>query len=160
MLSPMPFLTAGTGQWFPIRESQLSAGYAHVAGQCRLLVTAVDDEIMAFRLAADRFADRGMQRLIAFRRPQRCPQVCSVFLAEAHVKRAGAGQPHPVAALAEVMGQGCDESQSAAGLLDSHIARRPAGSVRDVVESEAFRKPCPDERERQVLIGPVAIDVA
>src|SRR5688572_21538813 len=58
----------------------LAAGYAHVPGQCRLVVPPVDDEIMPLGLAADRLGDGGMQKLIAFRRPERCAKIRRILL--------------------------------------------------------------------------------
>ena len=45
------------------RES--AAGHAHMAGERRALVAAVDDEIVALGLARDRFVDRGVQQIVA-----------------------------------------------------------------------------------------------
>src|SRR6266702_4471938 len=75
------------------------AGHAHMAGDRGPVVAAIDDEIVAFRLAADRLADRRVERLVAFRLPQRCAQIGRILLSEAHIERAGTGQAHPIAAL-------------------------------------------------------------
>ena len=42
-------------------ENALAAGDAHMPRQRRRAVTAINDEIVALRLAADRFVDRGVQ---------------------------------------------------------------------------------------------------
>ena len=47
--------------------------------------------------------DRVDQRLVGFRAAQRLAQIGRILLAEAHVERAGAGDPDPVAALAEIV---------------------------------------------------------
>src|SRR5262249_56571003 len=46
-------------------------GHAHVAGERPPLVAPVDDEIVALRLAGDRFPGRRIQPIAAFRRPER-----------------------------------------------------------------------------------------
>ena len=74
---------------------------------------------------------------------KRRAQVGGILLAEAHVERAGAGQPHAVAAFAEIMGERRDEAEPAAGLRDPHIARRAAGLVGDVLEREALQRGAP-----------------
>ena len=76
-----------------------------------------------------------VQQVVAFRGPQRCAQIGGILLAQAHIERAGAGQPHPVAAFAEIMGERRDEAEPAAGLLHPHIAGRAAGLVGDVLEA-------------------------
>ena len=48
--------------------------------------------------------------------PQRRPQVGGVVLAETHIERAGAGEPHAVAAFAEIVRQRRDEPEPPAGL--------------------------------------------
>src|SRR3546814_17442137 len=98
-----------------------AAGDAHVAGDRRLLAAAVDDEVVALGLAADRLEDRGVEQLVALALAQRRAQVGGVLLAQAHVERAGAGQPHAVAAFTEVMGHRRDEAEAPAGLLHARI---------------------------------------
>ena len=127
----------------------------------RAVVAAVDDEIVALRLAGDRLADRRLDRLVAFGLAQRRAQIGRVLLAEAHIQRAGAGQPHPVAAFAEIMGQRRDEAEPPSGLAHRHIARRPAGAVIGLVERPAPLQPGAHQRQRQVLVEPVlAADIA
>ena len=48
----------------------------------------------------------------------------------------------------------------AAGLRDRHVARRPAGLVVAVGQSEALGDPRPHHGERQVLVEPAFADVA
>src|SRR4051794_41169458 len=52
-----------------------AAGDAHVAGDGRPLGAAVDDEVVAFRLAADRLVDGVRQELVALGSTQRGAQV-------------------------------------------------------------------------------------
>src|SRR4051812_41027633 len=115
-----------------------AAGHAHVPGEGRALVAAVDDEIMALGLARDRVLDGSIEQGVTLRRAQRRAEVGGVFLAEAHVERAGAGEAHAVAGLAEVMRQRRDESETSAGLGDLHVAGGPAGAIVDLVEGEAL----------------------
>ena len=75
-------------------------------GTAGAVMAPVDDEIMPLGLARDGLADRRLeQRIVLVEGPQRGPQVGGILLAQAHIERAGAGQPHAVAALAEIMGQ-------------------------------------------------------
>ena len=96
--------------------SALAAGHRHMPRHRRAGL-AVDDEIMAFRLARDR-----LQRwphpapVIALAGAQRRAQIGGIVLAQAHIQRAGAGQPHAVAALAEIMRQRRDEADALPGL--------------------------------------------
>src|SRR5437762_1831993 len=81
----------------PRREvSGLAAGDVHMPRQRRPLMSAVDDEIMALGLTRDRFFDRGIDEVVTFGGAQRRAQVGGILLAEAHVKRAGAGQPYTI----------------------------------------------------------------
>ena len=95
----------------------------------RIAVCTVDDEIMALRLAGNSLVERGVQKFVARRLTQRHAQIGRIFLAEAHIKRAGAGDADAVAALAEIMSQGGDEAEPSARLLHVVIARRTAGCV-------------------------------
>ena len=98
--------------------------WRETAGRAR---APVDDEVVALRLARDRLVDRRVDEIVALRGAQRRAQVGGVLLAEAHVERAGAGEAHAIAALAEIMRQRRDEAEPPAGLGDAHIARRAAG---------------------------------
>src|SRR5215469_12142294 len=93
------------------------------------VVAAVDDEIVALGFPRDRFADRRFERLVALGLTQRRAQIGRVLLSEAHIERAGAGQAHAIAALAEIMGQWRDEAEPPTGLAHRHIPRRSAGAV-------------------------------
>src|SRR2546428_680094 len=95
-------LSRSSGTPLKATAPQPPAGHAHMAGETGPVVAAIDDEIVAFRLAVDRLADRCFERLVAFRLPQRRTQVGGVLLPEAHKQRAGAGQPDAVAAFAEI----------------------------------------------------------
>ena len=86
------------------------------------------------------------EQLVAFGGAQRRPEIGGILLAEAHEERAGAGQPHPVAAFAEIVGHRRDEAEPPAGLLHPHIARRPAGAIADILEREALRQPRAHQR--------------
>ena len=70
----------------------------------------VNDEIMAFGFATNRFKNGITQKLVAYRSPQGRAQIRRIFLAETHVKRARTRQPHPVATLAEIMGERRDKA--------------------------------------------------
>mgnify|MGYP000361356845 CR=1 FL=1 len=69
----------------------------------------------------------------AIDRPQRCAQIRRVVLAEAHIERAGAGQSHAIAGLAEIMGEGGDEAHPLPGLFQRHVARRPTAVMAAVL---------------------------
>ena len=104
----------------------------------RLLGAPVDDEFVALRLARDRLVDGlGEERVIAAH-AQRRPQVRRVVLAELHVKRACAGEPHAVAAFAKEGHRG-DQAQVPARLLDLDVTRRPTRPIRDVLKRPAVR---------------------
>src|SRR5688572_33288415 len=121
---------------------------------------AVDDEVVSLGLSRDRLVDRPLQELVAFRRAERGAQIRRVLLAEAHVKRAGAGDAHAVAALAEIMGERRDEAYPAARLRHLDIARRTAGPVAGLRHRKTLGEAGAYQRQRQVLIRPVAVDVA
>src|SRR5271167_1277917 len=137
------------------------AGYAHVAGDGGPVVATVDDEVMAARLAVDRFANRRLERRISFGVAQRRAQVRGILLAEAHIQRACAGHPDSVAALAEIMGQRGDETEPPTGLAHRDIARRSACAIVALVERPPPLQPGAYQRQRQILIEPVlAADIA
>src|SRR5919197_2814744 len=142
------------------RIVRLSAGYAHVAGECRPLVAAVDDEIVALGLARDRLRDGCIEEIVAFRGAQRGAQIGGVFLTETHVERARASHPHAIAGFAEIVGERRDKTEPAAGLGNLDVARGPAAAIFDVLELEAFGQPRPHDRERKVLIEAAFADVA
>src|SRR5205814_176674 len=71
-----------------------AAGDAHVPADAWPVVAAVDDEIVALRLGADRAIDRLADQRVVGRGAQGSPQVRCVLLAETGVDRAGASNPH------------------------------------------------------------------
>ena len=123
-------------------------------------MATIDDEVVALGLAGDRLGDRLVEQFVALRGAQRRAQVGGIFLAEAHVERARAGDAHAIAGFAEIVGHRGDEAEPAAGFLDADIARRSAGALVELVEGEPFGKPRPDHRERQILREPVVANVA
>ena len=90
------------------RRLVLTPRYVHGPGQLRLF--PVDDEVVALGLAADGFDDGLAQGLGPFRMAHDGFQVGAVFLAQAHVKHAGASHPQAIAAFTKAMGQGRDEA--------------------------------------------------
>src|SRR5207249_3227000 len=103
----------GTSSSSPMTaEGRLAAGDAHMAAHGRRRMATIDDEIVPFGLACNRLGDGLVEEFVALRRAQGRAQVGGVLLAQAHVERAGAGQPYAVAALAKVMGQRRDETQA------------------------------------------------
>ena len=77
---------------------------AHVTAQRRAGVAPVDDEVMTLGLAGNGIDDGSFEKLVALGGAHRCPQVSGVLLAEAHEELAGAGEAHPIAAFAEIVG--------------------------------------------------------
>src|SRR3546814_4498096 len=61
--------------------------------------------------------------------PHQCPQIDLVILAKAEIELSGGGQPHAIAALAEVARQRSDKTQPSTGFLDFPITRRAAGAM-------------------------------
>src|SRR5205823_10559270 len=133
-----------------------AAGHVHVALDRGPLSPAVDHEVMALGLARDRLVDRGLEERIALRRAHGLAQIGGVVLAEAHVERARAGEPHAVAALAEVMGERRDHAEPPAGLAHHVIACGPARAVIGLLEGPAPVELGAHHRERQVLLEPRA----
>src|SRR6056297_3621881 len=84
---------------------------AHVARDAAIDRLARIVEIMALWLARDGVANLGFERGVIGRVvAQGRAQVGHVFLSEAHVELAGAGEAHAVAAFAEVMRERRDEA--------------------------------------------------
>ena len=110
-------------------DSVLSAGHAHVAHYSGDTTGPVNDEIMAFGFAGDRLTDRRIEKTVPLRGAERGAQVGRVFVPQTHVKRAGTGHPHAVAALAEIMGQRGDEANQSAGLPDPQIPRGSSAAM-------------------------------
>ena len=134
--------------WSRCRDEQpdLTAGHAHVAGQCRPVVPAINHEIMSFRFARDCLVNCGMQKLVAFRSAQRIAEIGGVILAEAHVQRAGAGNAHAITRFTEVMGKWRNKAQPPAGFLYTYIAGRPSRTIVDVLERKSLRQSRPHDR--------------
>src|SRR6266516_2441560 len=84
------------------RRRKLSPRHAHVPGQRRAAMAAIDDEIVPLGLARNGFVDGRVKRLVALGSPQRRAEIGRILLPEAHVERARAGDPDPVAGLAEI----------------------------------------------------------
>ena len=73
---------------------------------------------------------------------------------------AGAGQPHPVAGLAEIVAERCNQAQAATGFGDPHIARRTTGRERQVLQRPETLQLAPHLGQREVLIGAIRLDLA
>ena len=100
-------------------------------------MTPVDDEVMAFWLAANGLGNRGVQRRFAAI-AKGAAQIRIVILTKAHIELAGTGHTHPVAAFAEIMGQRGDEAKLAPGFLDLDITGGAAGAERNVGQGKAL----------------------
>src|SRR6266540_1546518 len=101
-------------------------------------MAAVDDEIVALGLARDRLRDGRIEQIVAFGGAQRGAQISGVFLTEAHVKRTGAGHPHPIAGFAEIVSERRDETEPAAGLGILNLPCPPAPAIADSLDLQAF----------------------
>lgn len=120
----------------------LAAGHAHMARQCRSLMSAIDHEIMPLRLSCNRLIERAMQEIIASRGAEWTTEVGGVVLAEAHVKRTGASYAHSVAGFTEIMGERRNEPQSSAGFLHAHVTRRSSRAVINVIKCVSGGEAC------------------
>src|SRR6266853_3716380 len=103
-----------------------------MAADAGAVVPAIDDEVVALRLGADGAVDRSREQLVVRGGPQRFTQIRGILVAEAGMQRPGAGDPHPVAGLAEIMGHRRDEAELAAGLADADITRGTASVIVEV----------------------------
>jgi hypothetical protein len=90
-----------------------------MAGDRRTPMVAVDDEVMAPGFSADRLIDGGKEKIVGFRGAQRLAQVGGVFLAEAHIERAGAGRSHAIAGFAEIVRERRDEAELSTGFCNA-----------------------------------------
>src|SRR6056297_3810395 len=129
---------------------------AHVARHLaiRLLTRVV--EIVALGLCRDSRADRVFERTVVFGMvTQRRAKVRHILLTEAHVDLARAGDADPVAALAEIVGQRCDETDFLAGLAEAHIARRTTRTFGKIGEGVLLGEPGAHLPQRPVLAHPV-----
>ena len=80
----------------------LTSCHAHVPGNGGSFAAAVDDEVVALRLASDGFMNPVDQQTVVVTHPYGCAKVRRIFLAKAHEQRAGTGQADAVAAFAEL----------------------------------------------------------
>ena len=124
------------------------------------MAASFDDEVVALGLGRYGRIDRRIEQMVRLACAKWGPQVGGILLAEAHIKSAGAGDPHAVASLAEIVGEGGDEAERAACIGDAHIARRAARPIGDVLQGEMVLKTSPHERERQILLGAVCPGLA
>src|SRR4029077_11140666 len=115
-------------------------------------MAAVDDEIMALRLAQERSIDRRVDELVAFRCAQRRAQVGGILLAETHIERTGAGEAHAIARLAEVMRERGNEAEPPTSLGNVYVARRSARAVVDILHAVALGQPRAHHRRRATLL--------
>ena len=122
-----------------------AAGHAHMTADARPIVAAINNEIVALGLEADGAVDRCTQEIVIGRGAERLAQIGGIFLTEAGMKRARAGNADPVAGLAEVMGHWRDETESAAGFRHADIAGGTTCAVGKVGKREARRKPGADQ---------------
>src|SRR5689334_19247451 len=160
----------GASFWEGLRRSRPSVSsrnlvYVLAAGQRhgpshRGLLVAPNNKVMAFGFARDGLIDGSVEQRIVLARPERRAEIGRVLLAETHIKSAGAGDPHPIAGFAEIMGHRSDEAEPPAGLPHLHIAGGSARAIRDLVEGEMPLEPRADEREREILLDPVGADLA
>ena len=123
----------------------------------RILAT-VDNEVMSLGFAADRFMDRVDQQSVILAGTQRRPQISCIFLSQAHIKRAGAGQTDAIARLTEIMCQRGDEADSLARFRDIEIARRAAGGMVGFRKCPAFCQIPANHRKRQILVEALFAD--
>ena len=123
-------------------------------------MTAVDHEIMALRLARDRFADRAVQLVVVEAFAHRRPQVRRVVLTETHVKHPGASQADAVARLAKIMGERRDEADLAAGFLDRDVSGRTAAAIIGLFQRPGLRQACAHQGQGQVLFQAIGTDIA
>src|SRR6476620_4135239 len=107
---------------------------------------------MPLGLARDGRVDGFTQEMIGLASPKRSPEVGGVFLAEAHIKGAGAGHPHAIAGLAEIVGHRRDKAELAAGLADRDVAGGSTRAIGTILEREALSELRPHQAERQILL--------
>src|SRR3546814_10104834 len=77
------------------------ARYAHVPGTGRRCPLG-DAEVMSLGLDRHRPVKRCVQQVVVIITPHQFPQIDLVILAQAEIELYGGGQPHAIAALAEV----------------------------------------------------------
>src|SRR5258705_6755918 len=144
----------GVKEWGGTRPAPdtSAAGDAHVAADARAVVPAIDDEVVALWLQADGAVDRGGEEVIVGGSPQWPAQIGGILMAEAGMQRAGAGDPHPIAGFAEVMGHRRDEAELAPGLADADVTGRAAGIVGEVGQGVLFDEAGAGQRQRDILV--------
>ena len=82
---------------------------------------AVDQEIMTFGFPGHSGSNSIPQGAVTCGNPQGRATICGIVLTKEHRKRAGAGDAHAIATLAESMGHRRDETNTPAGLSHPHI---------------------------------------
>src|SRR5262245_30474595 len=125
---------AGAGATATAGQPTSTARHAHVARYGRLARAPVDDEVMTLRLARDGLVNGAAKHGLIGAGAQGRTQIGRIVLAEAHVERARAGEPHAITTLTEVVRHRRDETEATAGLLDAHVARGTTGAERNVLE--------------------------
>src|SRR6056297_120167 len=140
-----------------LRERFLEAepsppGVAHVPDDLSGDRLARVVEIVALGLAFDRRANGLFDKCVVVRGAQRRAEVGHVLLSEAHVEFARAGEPHPVAAFAEIVRERRDEADLLARLLDPDVAGRAARAFSEIDEAEAGGQAGAEILERPVLV--------
>src|SRR5204862_4033778 len=114
------------------------------------IVPAIDDEVMALRFQPDGAVDGGAEQLIVAGGAQRLAQVRGILVAEAGMQRPGAGDPHAVTGLAEVVGHWGDEAELAAGLADANVTSGAAGILVKVGQRILYGQTRAPQRQRYV----------
>ena len=109
-------------------------------------------EVVALGFAGDGGADGICHHGIIGAGPQRRAQVGHVFLAQAHVQLTGAGQADPVAAFAEIVGQGGDQADPLARLIQPDVTGRAAGAIGQVGHGVAGGKAGAQVGQAPVLV--------
>lgn len=115
---------------------------------------------MSLRLARNGLIYSLCEQPVVFRCTQRRAQIGAVVLAKAHIKHAGTGDAHTVAAFAEIMRQRRDEPEPPARFGDAYIACRAAGAIITIFQLVAACEVRADKRKRQVLIHARRVDFA
>ena len=116
---------------------------------------------MALGFQGNRRADGVFQMRVVVRGTQRAAQVAMSVLAKACVDFASAGDPHAIAAFAEIVGHGRDQPDLLAGFGQFHITRRAACIERQISQGKAFGHGCSQVIKRPVLRDPVLVaDIA
>src|SRR5690606_36039942 len=111
-----------------IRSPILASRHTHMPAQRRLRPRPVDDEIVPLGLDQHGLIERCVERA---RLPaaQRVAQIDLIVLTQAQEQLPCSGQPHAVAAFAEIVAHRGDEAQYAVGLGYVHIAGRSSGAL-------------------------------